>query len=87
MQPATPRTEHVQVLYMPEDMQRLKNSLVAERSKNKRLLRFLEKKELERQKSSRLVWYAVEPPKLEIGLVCFVEKLSLFLFHHSNKLR
>ena len=76
VQLATPSSEQLHSLCMPEDMQRLKNSLATERSKSNPLLRFTEKKLLERQKSLWLVWQKWEHQRHPMW--------SEVVLHHSN---
>lgn len=52
VQPNTSTEDPIQAVYMLEDVQKLKNLLATERNKNNRLLKFMEKKVLEKQKSS-----------------------------------
>lgn len=45
----------LQAVFLEEEVRRLKNALAIERAKSNRLVRIIEKKMLERQKSSRYV--------------------------------
>ena len=56
LQPNRTMDGPLQALYMVEDVQKLKNLLATERNKNNRLLKFMEKKMLEKQRSSMYVY-------------------------------
>lgn len=45
--------EELQALFLEEEVRKLRNALSIERTKSNRLMRIIEKKVLERQKSSR----------------------------------
>jgi len=52
LQPIRTMEGPLQTLYMVEDVQKLKNLLATERNKNNRLLKFMERKMLEKQRST-----------------------------------
>ena len=47
--------EELQAIFLDEEVRKLRNALSIERTKSNRLMRIIEKKVLDRQKSSRLV--------------------------------
>ena len=52
--PGTPHDE-LRIIFLEEEVRDLRNALHTERNKNSRLMRVIEKKVLEHQKSSRYV--------------------------------
>ena len=51
-EPGTPNDE-LRIIFLEEEVKELRSSLAQERSKNRRLMKVIEKKVLEHQKSSR----------------------------------